>query len=441
MLGMASIKQHMRNPHESFVPLIAALLVCLAALLIVTLRSEVHEPSTSNLVRKLLWKNASTRPPFLIFLTVAGWAWVVRVCRGSALNLEFVLGGAVQRPSATLQAALLLLVLLLVGHLVHIIASETPGLQWRPWLVCNIALHALFALLGVMPLQRLCPEARFSLMRTLAESVVAPFAPVTFWHVIVADYLTSMAKAMSDLQLTSCIASRIFTGGAAGGVYVRSTELWNAYHESCADTYGNAVMLALPFWWRLMQCLKVYSQTREQKNLWNALKYSTAFPLVYAGYLRRHAPSRQHDHFFIAAAIVQSCFTFVWDVLMDWGLPQRASSSAASPAPCCGYVMREPLLVTRRKSVYLLLCVNNLLLRFAWTLSVFGGLPGRGAGMFFFETIEVFRRTVWAVFRIEWEVVVKVYNSSPETKQLTASDGETGDEMQPLDAFRKDIDD
>ena len=32
---------------------------------------------------------------------------------------------------------------------------------------------------------------------------------------------------------------------------------------------------------------KVFSQTGEQKNLWNALKYSTAFPLVYAGYLRK----------------------------------------------------------------------------------------------------------------------------------------------------------
>ena len=29
--------------------------------------------------------------------------------------------------------------------------------------------------------------------------------------------------------------------------------------------------------------------------------------------------------------------------------------------------------------------------------------------MFFFEVIEIFRRTVWAVFRIEWEVVTKIY--------------------------------
>ncbi len=50
------------------------------------------------------------------------------------------------------------------------------------------------------------------------------------------------------------------------------------------------------------------------------------------------------------------------------------------------------------------------MLRFIWTISVFGGVPGHGAGMLFFELIEILRRTVWAVFRIEWEVIVKVCN-------------------------------
>ena len=41
--------------------------------------------------------------------------------------------------------------------------------------------------------------------------------------------------------------------------------------------------------------------------------------------------------------------------------------------------MREPLLVTRSKLVYVLLCVFDLVLRFVWALSVFGGVPVRGA--------------------------------------------------------------
>lgn len=75
-------------------------------------------------------------------------------------------------------------------------------------------------------------------------------------------------------------------------------------------------------------------------------------------------------------------------------------------------------MVTPRKGVYLALCLGNLMLRFIWTISVFGGVPGHGAGMLFFELIEILRRTVWAVFRIEWEVIVKVYNASYDTLAL-----------------------
>ena len=60
------------------------------------------------------------------------------------------------------------------------------------------------------------------------------------------------------------------------------------------------------------------------KNLYNALKYSTAFPLVYAGYLRKLERGAWNDHAFVAAAILQSSYCFVWDVLMDWGLPKCA---------------------------------------------------------------------------------------------------------------------
>lgn len=424
-----------------FWPLLLACAAMVVALLYIATHSELHSSSLWKSVGKVFWKNASVRPPLLLILIIAGWGWVVRVCRSAALNLELVLGGALQPPSATYQSALVLLATLLFARLVHFAASETPGLTWRPWLSCNIMLHLAFIALGLWPsIQMFSGHSRYSLVRTLWESLIAPLGPVTFWHVIVADYLTSVAKAFSDLQLSMCISTHIFFPSFAGPTaastigYVRSTELWETYHDHCADSYANAVMLALPFWWRLMQCLKVYSQTREQKNLWNALKYSTAFPLVYAGYLRRHSPSPHHDHLFIAAAILQSGFTFTWDVLMDWGLPMR------DPHSWSGWAFRQPLLITRSKSVYIMLCVCNFLLRFVWTLSIFGGIAGRGLGMFFFEVVELLRRTVWAVFRIEWEVVCKVYNSSygphitaTSLKQIGCGDSEASDEMMPLE--------
>ena len=93
---------------------------------------------------------------------------------------------------------------------------------------------------------------------------------------------------------------------------------------------------------------------------------------------------------------------------MDWGLFRKANLGGQYPdergSTCCGApptvcAMREPRLITRSKLVYVLLCVFDLLLRFVWALAVFGGVPSRGAGMLFFECVEVLRRTVWAVRR------------------------------------------
>ena len=54
---------------------------------------------------------------------------------------------------------------------------------------------------------------------------------------------------------------------------------------ACAQICGNASVLiplglSLPYLWRLMQCLRVYNDTGARPQLFNALKYSTAFPVI-----------------------------------------------------------------------------------------------------------------------------------------------------------------
>ena len=60
--------------------------------------------------------------------------------------------------------------------------------------------------------------------------------------------------------------------------------------------------------------------------------------------------------------------------------------------------------------------------RFMWALSLFGLATSPGGGMFFLEAVEILRRTVWAIFRIEWEVVVKVGYAGQPMPLTTASD-------------------
>lgn len=121
------------------------------------------------------------------------------------------------------------------------------------------------------------------------------------------------------------------------------------------------------------------------------------------GWLRRHSPSRTVDRLFVLAAVVNSMYTFVWDILMDWGMLQWNAERG-----CWRLKLREQMIISPRRSVYGALMVFNFALRFIWAMAVFGTVPTRGHGMFFFESFEVVRRTVWAVFRIEWEYVTKV---------------------------------
>jgi|TARA_B100000513_G_scaffold187776_1_gene110433 hypothetical protein len=73
--------------------------------------------------------------------------------------------------------------------------------------------------------------------------MMAPCGPVTFWHVIVADYLTSMAKAGQDLQLTACISAHIYTADHQGHAgHMSSTALWE---EERPDTSSPLMRLVL----------------------------------------------------------------------------------------------------------------------------------------------------------------------------------------------------
>jgi len=233
--------------------------------------SRVHHYTLWKFFAKLLWKNAATRPPVLIVLILLGWSWVVRTCTAAGMELELVLGGPTKPSSMAVSCALVLTNIFLSVHLVHLLASEVPGLTWRPWLTTNVLLHAVLALVIAAPHKWLHADARTSLLRAAWDSLIAPFAPVSFWHVIVADYATSLAKAFADVQLLFCEAHAIASlPEQPGAPYTRTTVLWEQMHPACVDSPFNPALLALPFWVRLCQCLHVYAHTKEQKNLWSA---------------------------------------------------------------------------------------------------------------------------------------------------------------------------
>ena len=68
------------SAHDAL-PLVVLTLCALILVVLVATGARMHEPTMYDLAAKLLWKNATVRPPVMLFFVVAGWAWVVRLCR------------------------------------------------------------------------------------------------------------------------------------------------------------------------------------------------------------------------------------------------------------------------------------------------------------------------------------------------------------------------
>lgn len=85
------------------------------------------------------------------------------------------------------------------------------------------------------------------------------------------------------------------------------------------------VALMLPYIIRFIQCITVYRATGKRSQLFNALKYATAFPaIVLTAYEHEeHVAGRRYSLYnvWLAAMFVNSLYSFYWDIEMDWDMP------------------------------------------------------------------------------------------------------------------------
>ncbi|KAK3726641.1 hypothetical protein QZH41_012272, partial [Actinostola sp. cb2023] len=167
--------------------------------------------------------------------------------------------------------------------------------------------------------------------------------------------------------------------------------------------YGIRPLVAcLPAWWRFSQSLRRYHDTKQKfPHLANAGKYSTTFFVVFFSTIattrKEMTGATQLDFYFfgwVVSAFVSTCYTFFWDIKMDWGLLERENN-----------LLRANRMF-KHKSCYYFAMVGDLVLRFSWILTISIG----EAGLFhsevlkgFLAVFEIFRRFIWNFFRVENE--------------------------------------
>jgi hypothetical protein len=136
--------------------------------------------------------------------------------------------------------------------------------------------------------------------------------------------------------------------------------------------------------------------------------------------------------FRLLAAVINSLYSFWWDVTNDWGLellkynlwaggkqtfsPRPLTLRPASTMSLPRHKYNKPYPFGLRPillfplSVYPLVVFLNLILRLTWSIKLSSHLHSRSDGgelIFWLEVAEVVRRWMWVFVRVEWEIARK----------------------------------
>ncbi|CEG70543.1 hypothetical protein RMATCC62417_06420 [Rhizopus microsporus] len=250
-------------------------------------------------------------------------------------------------------------------------------------------------------------------------------APVFFSDIILADMLTSFSNVFGDLFIAVCV----IVTGYPSTYFLDTTE--SIY---CKDMVVPFI-ISVPYLIRLRQCISEYIETREQRHLYNALKYATSIPAIIFSAIQKKAnmyiaesgqvPNSWYLNeihvfrFWVIFVFINSMYSFWWDVSMDWNLITFTKQ----------HQQQQPTIHFRKQlffsqPVYYALAIFiDFLLRITWSFKLCSHLLIRqlDASIFLLELMEIFRRWIWVIFRIENEWVKKVYSSLPSVDTLRLS--------------------
>ena len=150
----------------------------------------------------------------------------------------------------------------------------------------------------------------------------------------------------------------------------------------------------------------------------NIIKYCTAFPPIWLA----AAAGLGYSHPYLAyvttlAATINSIYSFLWDVIMDWGLMTVYRSGKC--------LFRSRWLVP--SPFHFIACFINLFLRFMWAANRIPVLEKLHPThlVLLVELAEVSRRAMWNIFRVEWEVIVQHDRASVKSREVLDNEPDT----------------
>ncbi|KAF4658552.1 hypothetical protein FOZ61_005541 [Perkinsus olseni] len=255
-----------------------------------------------------------------------------------------------------------------------------PAILLFFWLVSMFWPHDVFRL-----------RYRKGIAMSLWRTVKAPFGgSVTFADNITGDVLTSAVKPLQDLVLA---------------FFFFSAPLDIARTKTENHPFLIPLIAFLPYWFRMMQCLNRWWETRETRHLWNFGKYTcgnimvvvTAIPLSDFPYFSVYTERL----IWVFVYCLSSMYMYCWDVGMDWGIVSFSTTDHTGT-----FLSREHMLP---RWMYGAAAFTNLIGRTTWALTL---MPAHTVlkspvGSQVLRTVvagmEIMRRAQWFIIRCEFE--------------------------------------
>ena len=241
-------------------------------------------------------------------------------------------------------------------------------------------------------------------MVALFKVLAAPFFKVQFVHFFIADVMTSLTTILIDITSFAC--------------FFTIEDYASATHQQCSNEFTLTMLLLqiLPFWIRLLQCLRrFYDDNTNINQAYNAGKYATG--VIYGLFALIFGLTGDMNWLLASYCmhLLNSVYGFFWDIYMDWGLMRDSNG------------LREK--ITFSQSFYYFAIFADLILRFTWLIGLsHASEQYPWLATFEYATMlaiaELVRRWIWTIIRIENEQVsnLEKYRHILEVPELGSSD-------------------
>ena len=250
-------------------------------------------------------------------------------------------------------------------------------LEFTPLISYIIAIIYIF-----WPTQNFNYLGRIYMRNLFIETMASITTTSELRHTWLGDQMTSLVGPFRDIEYTACYYTHYF----------------NTFEEKkrlCSSQRPIVILIGIyPYFIRFLQVIK----TMWEKNIifpdiLNAIKYILSMLVAISSYYSKSIEIFGKTWLLIAA--FSSCWSYCWDMKMDYGLIQNGSVNPG---------LRNELFYKRRW-VYYTAMILNLMGRFAWVLTISPDVVYRWIRPEFFlmviYMIEMCRRGMWNFFRIE----------------------------------------